>query len=118
MLAVTQANRAATLEQDALDMRAGLKPQVRPLEDRLQKRRRRAPAPPAALIDLEIGRALVVALIEVFDLWNADFDPRLAHRVENRPGDARALDPPLSARSMQRIRAAMMVLLADEIGQH
>src|ERR1700683_2524509 len=75
-------------------MRAGREMQIRPLQDRLQERRRRAPAPPAALVDLEIARALVVPLIEVGDLRNADFNPGLAHRVEDRPGDARALDPP------------------------
>ena len=99
-------------------MRAGRKTQVRPLEDRLQKRRRRAPPPPAPLVDLEIAGALVVALIEVGDLPNADFDSCLAHRVEDRPGDARALDPPFAARPMQLARAPVMVLLAEEIGQH
>ena len=118
VLAVAQAYGAPALEQNALDMRAGREMQVRPLEDRLQERRRRAPAPATALVDLEIARALVVALIEVGDLGDADFDPGLAHGVENRPGDARALDPPFAARPMQLGQAAVMVLLADEIGQH
>ncbi len=55
--AIAQACGAAALKQDALDMRAGRKVQVRPLQDRLQKRRRRAPAPAAALVDLEIARS-------------------------------------------------------------
>ena len=101
VLAVAQACGATTLEQNALDMRAGHEMQVRPLEDRLQKRRRRAPAPSATLVDLEIAGAFVVALIEVGDLRNADLDPGLAHGVENWPGDARALDPPFAARPMQ-----------------
>ena len=99
-------------------MRAGRKMQVRPLEDRLQKRRRRAPAPASALVDLEIAGAFVVALIEVGDLRNADLGPGLAHRVENRPGDARALDPPFAPRPVQLAGAAVMVLLTQEIGQH
>ena len=99
-------------------MRAGREMQVRPLEDRLQKRRRRAPAPAAALVDLEIAGALVVALIEVGDLRDADFDPGLPHCVEDRPGHARALDPPLATLAMQLAQAAVMVLLADEVGQH
>ena len=99
-------------------MRAGLKMQVRPLEDRLQERCRRAPAPAAALVDLEIGRAFVVAAIEVVDLRDADFDPGVAHGVEDRPGDARALDPPFAARPVQRAASAVMILLAEEIGQN
>src|SRR6185437_5953257 len=86
------------------------------LEDRLQKRRRRAPAASPALVDLEITRALVVALIEVVDLRNADFDPCLPHGVEDRPGDARTLDPPLAADPVQRA-AAVMVLLPQEVRQ-
>ena len=118
VLAVAQACGAAAVEQNALDMRAGDEMQVRPLEDRLQERRRRAPAPAAALIDLEIAGAFVVALIEVVDLRNADFDPGLPHRVEDRPGDARPLDPPFAARTMQGGQAPVMILLPDEIGQH
>ena len=118
VLAVAQAYGAATLEQDALDMRAGREAQVRPLEDRLQKRGRRAPTPPATLVDLEIARTSVVTAIEIVDLRNTDLDPGLAHGVEDRPRDARALDPPFAALPMQGARAAVMVLLAEEIGQH
>ncbi len=57
-------------------------------------------------------------LIEVGDLRNADLDPGLAHGVEDRPGDARPLDPPFAARAMQLARAPVMVLLAEEVGQH
>src|SRR5580658_53709 len=99
-------------------MRAGDEAQVWPLEDRLQKAPRRAPAASATLVDLEIGRALVVPAIEVVDLRNADFGPRLAHRVQDRPGHPRALDPPLAARPVESAQAAVMVLLADEVGQH
>ena len=114
----TQARGAAPLEQNALHMRAGHEVQVRPLEDRLQKRRRRAPAQATTLVDLEIARALVVALIEVGDLRNADFGPGLANRIEDRPGDTRALDPPFAAHAMQAGPAAVMVLMAEEVRQH
>src|ERR1700722_4883855 len=113
VLAVAEARSAATLEQDTLDMRAGREIQVRPFENRLQKRRRRAPAASAPLVDLEIARTFVVALIEVGDLRNADLDSRLTHRIEDWPGDARTLDPPFTARSMQVGQAAMMVLLPE-----
>ena len=83
---VAQARGAPPLEQNALHMRAGRNMQVRPLEDRLQKRSSRAPAPPAALVDLEIGRALVVALVEVVDLRECRFRPRPRAR---RRGSAR-----------------------------
>ena len=105
VLAVSQAYRAAPVEKDPLDMRAGRQTQVRPLEDRLQKPARRAPAPPAALVDFEIGRAFVVAAIEVVDFRDADLNPGLAHRVEDRPRHPRALDPPFAARSVQRADA-------------
>src|SRR5580658_1741241 len=77
-------------------MRAGDEAQVWPLEDRLEKAPGRAPAASATLVDLEIGRAFIVPAIEVVDLRNADLNPRLA----------------------QSAQAAVMVLLADEVGQH
>ena len=88
------------------------------LEHRLQKAGRRAPAPAAPLVDLEIVRALVVAAIEIVDLGDADLGAGVAHGVEDRPGDARALDPPFAARAVQVAGAAVVVLVAQEIGQH
>ena len=41
-----------------------------------------------------------------------------AHGVKDRPGDPRSLDSPFAARPMQGALPAVMVLLADEIGQH
>ncbi len=46
MLGEAEAYGAATLEQEALHMRAGCKMQVRRLRIGFKKRRRRAPAPP------------------------------------------------------------------------
>ena len=62
---------------------------------------RRAPAPAAPLVDLEIIGALVVAAVEVGDLRDADLGRRVAHGVENGPGDARPLDPPFAAGAVQ-----------------
>ena len=88
--------------------------QVRAAEDRLEEAARRAPAPAAPLVDLEIGGAFVVAAVEVVDLGDADLGRRVAHRVEDRPGDARPLDPPFAARAVQLVGAAVMVLVALE----
>src|SRR6185437_4020406 len=85
VLAVAHPYGPAALEQDALDMRASDEAQVRPLENRLQERCRRAPASPAALVDFEIGRAFIVAAIEIIDFRNADLGARLARRVEDGP---------------------------------
>jgi len=71
-----------------------------------------------APVDLEIVRALVVAAIEVVDLGDADLGRRVAHRVEDVPGNARPLDAPLAAGRVQLAFAAVMVLVAEEIGQH
>src|SRR3954469_5368669 len=58
---------APALEDRALDLDAGLEPEIGPVQHRLEEAPRRAPAPTALLVDLEVGRALVVAGVEVFD---------------------------------------------------
>ena len=116
---VAHADRAPALEDQPLDMGAGRRRRrFGAAEDRLEEAARRAPAPAAPLIDLEIGRAFVVAAIEVVDLGDADLGRRVAHRVEDRPGDARPFDPPFAARAVQRVGAAVMVLVALEERQH
>ena len=59
------AGRAPVLENRALDLDAGLEPEIGPVQHRLEEAPRRAPAPAALLVDLEVGRALVVAGVEV-----------------------------------------------------
>ncbi len=113
-LRVAQAHRAPPLEDQPLGLRAHDEAQVGPFEDGLEEAARRAPAPAAALIDLEVPGALVVAAIEVVDFWDADFGRRLARRVEDRPGQALALDAPFAAGAVQRVRAGVMVLVALE----
>ncbi len=52
---------------------------------------------PALLVHLEIGRAEIVAGVEIVDLRHAEFFRRLPHRVEDRPGQplrARPAIPP------------------------
>ena len=53
-LRVAQADGAAPFEDQPLGLRAGDEAQVGPVEDGLEEAARRAPAPAAALIDLEI----------------------------------------------------------------
>src|SRR5579871_626768 len=59
------------LEQDGFRVRAVDDAQVGPAENRLQETRRGAPAPALPLVDLEVVRTLVVAAVEVADLWDA-----------------------------------------------
>src|SRR5215203_2965768 len=83
------AGRAPALENRALDLDAGLEPEIGPVQHRLEEAPRRAPAPAALLVDLEVGRALVVAGVEVFDRRDAGRRRRRADGVEDLPADAR-----------------------------
>ena len=68
---------------------------------------RGAPAPAAALVDLEIAAALVVAAIEIVGLRDADPRPRprgTASRISQ--ASARLLDPPFAARAVHVVGRA------------
>ena len=109
------AGGAPAVEDDPLDMHAGFEPQVGAVQDRLEEAARRAPAPAALLVDLEVGGALVVAGVEVVDLRDAGRRGGLADRVEDVPADARMLDPPLAAAAVERVRRRDVVLVLQEI---
>lgn len=85
-------------------LRAGDERQIGAVQHRLEKAARRAPASAALLVHLKIGRAKIVARIEVLRPGNADFLGRVEHRVENFPARARLLDAPLSARAVKGAR--------------
>ena len=75
-----------------------LKPQITAGESRLQKSARRGPTPPALLIHVEIGNALIVAAIEIVNGRDAELDRSVAHGVEDLPRDARGFNPPTASR--------------------
>ena len=99
-------------------MHAGLEPQIGTMQHRLQEAARGAPSPAATLIDLEIGRALVVAGVEIRDLLDAGHLGRVADRVENRPTHPRRLDPPFPARPMKLVGRRDVILVLEEERQH
>src|SRR4051794_5252972 len=108
ILAPAHAGRAPVDHVDAFDQASGFEPQVLPVQHRLEEAARRGPAPPARLIDVKIGRALIVAAIEIVDRLDAVLLRRLAERIEQFPLHARRLDAPLSAN-------AMMLAVAEEM---
>ena len=108
--AILQRDGAPVLDRDPVDHHAGHNLQVRPVQDRLQEAACRAPAPPALLVDLEIGRALVVAGVEVVDLGHARRMRRVPDPVEDVPADTRMLHPPFAARAVKLARTIGMVL--------
>ena len=103
-------------------MDAGLQPEivaVVPFEHRLQEGAIGAEASPAPLVHLEIGRAFVIAGVEIRDLGDARGLRGVPDRVEDRPAHARMLDAPFPARLVQTARRRRhMVLVPEEIGQH
>ena len=109
---------ALAVEHDALHQAAGLEPQVRPLQRRLEKAARRRPAPPAMLVDVERARALVVAGIEIRDAPDAGLLGRLAERIEDVPAHPRRRDPQLAADGVMIARPQKMMLMPFEERQH
>src|SRR6185437_11065983 len=115
---IFDAGDAGAVEQQAAHRGAGDEAQIGAAERRLQERLGGADAQAAALFDLEIVATLVVALVEIGDFRDADLLRRVAHGVEDVPGDARPLDPPFAARAMQRAPAGPVVLMAKKERQH
>ncbi len=112
------AGGTASVEPDALGLGAGENGQIGAPLRRPQEGLGRAPAHAAALIDLEIAAALVVAAIEVVGARDADLGRRGAEGVEDLPGETHLLDAPLAARAVLRVGAADEIFRAPEIGQH
>ena len=82
-------------------MDAGFQLQIGAVQHGPQEAPRGAPAPPPALIHLKIGRAEIVAAVEVGDRRDAGGRHRRLDHVEDRPMDARMLDAPFAAGAMQ-----------------
>ena len=112
-----QADGAAAFEDDAGRLRAGQHGEVGPALAGRRKALARAPAHAAALVDLEIAAALVVAAVEVGHARDADLGRRLAEGVEDLPGQALLLDPPLAARAVHLVGAGGKILGALEVRQ-
>src|SRR5262245_16319795 len=85
---------------------------------RFQECARRAPAPAAFLVDLEVAAALVVAAVEIVRERNSGLAGSLAKRVEQAPFDPRLIDSELAAAAMEVRAASEVVLMPPEIRQH
>ena len=57
----------------------------------------RRPAAAAALVDLEIADAFIVAAVEIVGRRNAVLGGGLAEQVEHLPAEPQLLDPPFAA---------------------
>jgi hypothetical protein len=68
------------------------------------------------LVDLEIGDALVVALVEIGAERDAGLDAGVADGVEDRPVEALFLHPPFAAGAVVFAVAGVVVLMGEEIG--
>jgi hypothetical protein len=82
-----------------------------------QERLGGTPAPPAALVHVEVGVAEVVAAVEFLDLRDAGFLGRVAPRVEDLPLDARLLDAELAVAAVVLGGAAEVALGTLEVRQ-
>ena len=118
VLAVEDRDRPSVLHIDAFDERCGLHLQVRSLQRRPQEPSRRAPAPAALLVHLEIGRAGIVAGVEVVDLGDTSLFRRVAHSVQEVPAQARIFHPPLAAPAVHVVGRPLVVLVFHEHRQH
>src|SRR5262249_19465293 len=87
------------------------------MQDRLEKPRRR-PAPAMLLRDVIVGRAFVVAGVELVDRLDAGLRGGIAKRFQERPAHALTLDAALASRAMRGAVAEKMVLVALEERQH
>src|SRR5205814_10469173 len=113
--------RVAALEQYARDVRPGPDLQVVARQHRPQEGLGRVPADAAALVDLEVADAFVVAAVEVLAVRDAGLLCRFGERIEDVPAQALPLDAPLAAgppalgvetrRGMKLVGAAVVVLV-------
>ena len=110
------ADGAAVLDQHALRLRARYDAQVAAVAHRLQERLGGVDADAAALRDVEIGDAVIVAAVEVGDARHAGFDRRVADGVEDRPVQPLAVDAPLAAGAVQVVGAVHIVLVLRKYG--
>src|SRR5438477_6031467 len=92
--------------------------QVLPMTHRLQEGAHRVEAESRFLVDLEIGRAVIVTAVEVIDPRDAEFLRGLAHRIENRPGQPLLLYPQFAIPAVERFTKTVMAFRLAEQRQH
>ena len=114
ILPPAHAGRTFPCEVDAFGEAAGFKPEILPVQHRLQETARGGPAPAHLLIDVEIADAFVVAGVEVRDGRDAVLVRRFATSVENFPGQPRLLDAPFAALCVMPALEKMIDVLAEE----
>src|SRR5262249_15866894 len=83
-------------EFDAFDQTACFKPEVLPVEHRLQEAARRRPAPAAPLIDMKVADALVAAGVRIGNVRDAVLIGGVTECLEYFPLSTRKLDAPLA----------------------
>lgn len=101
---------AAVLEEHSLDFGMGQNRQVGALGDAAQEAFRGIPAHPAALVDLEVAAAFVVATVEILDAGDAGLRRRLLEGIEQLPGEPLAFYPPFAAGAVHFAGPGEMVL--------
>ena len=101
IVTVGDACAATLVERHARHRRPGADEEVRPGLDRLQEGFGGMPADAAALVHMEIAAAFVVAAVEIVGLGDARLRRGFTEGVEDRPSDARRLDPPLAAGTVE-----------------
>ncbi|MNF99989.1 hypothetical protein D3C84_829100 [compost metagenome] len=109
---------AAVFQEHAVDFNVGQHGEIGTMADRFEKCLGRVPANPGLLIDLEVAAAFVVALIEVIDAGDAALFGGAAERIENRPGQSLALDPPFPGGAVKLRVAGKMIFAFLEQRQH
>src|SRR5690606_284614 len=112
------ADRAAVLDEQAVDQHVGFEPQIWTVQHRLEEAARRRPAPATFLVDVEVADALVVAGVEVGNLADAHWCGGIGHRVQHLPRQPRWLDAPAAAGAVNVARPEEMVLEPLEHRQH
>ncbi len=117
-LAIFDADGATSGKQNAGGQRAGHDLQIGPPARRPQIADRRRAAAPVARGELEIAGAFLARSVEIVVARKAGLLRSLDERFAQRVRLAHIGDRERSARSMQLIRAAFLVLGAPEIGQH
>src|SRR3990170_2474214 len=88
------------------------------MQYRPQEGARRAPAPAAALVHLEVGAAEVVAVVEHLDLRDAALRGGLAPGVDDLPVHARVLDAHLAPRAVAVGRPTFIIFQKSEYRQY
>ncbi|MCY1428894.1 hypothetical protein D9M71_447930 [compost metagenome] len=109
---------AGVVEQYLVNLNAGQHGEVGAVLDWPQEGLGGVPAHTAALVDLKISTALVVAGVEVIDLADAALLGGIAEGIEDRPTVALAFDPPFTVTTMVLTGAGEVIFAGLEQRQH